>query len=337
MPKMFALGPGFERFRRGRLALANLRRLFRSAAQLPLLLLRKVQLNAPLPLTTPKSRFSHLPRIFLRASVLVLPIVLLVTFVMVRLSRHSESESTQVVYSSLATDWQSKLDAAATSVSRRPVFPYSVVPGGVRDSHELQAAASNDPVVAGHYSDFRIARARTLRLDRPVAMYVSYRRNNQVYWTRNRMVIPAGETLLSDGQNLARVRCANRLSPVAAKPVAAVDPATEELETPVFVPPLMASLLPGSEIGFFPEGAPAVGAVPGAAVVPSGPSTSSNTPPPPVFPPILGPGVPPFTPSTPPSGPPPPVVTPEPSSLVLLVTGVALAVLFAAIALRRNA
>jgi hypothetical protein len=331
---MFALGSRFEHFRRGRLVLDQLRQLFRSAAQLPFLLLRKVQLNPP---ARSKSRFSHLPRIFARAAALILPIVLLVTFLTARFIRHNASESTPVEYSSLATDWQSKLDVASASLSRRPVFPYSIVPGGVRDSRELQTAASNDPVVARHYSDFRIARAHTLRLERPVAMYVSYRRNSQVYWTRNRMVIPAGETLLSDGQNLARVRCANRLSPVAAKPVAAVEPTTEELETPVFVPPLMASLLPGNEIGFFSEGAPPVGAVPGAAVVPPGPSTSSNAPPPPpLFPPILPPGVPPFTPSTP-TNPPPPVVTPEPGSLVLLAAGAALTIFFAAIALRRNA
>ena len=38
-------------------------------------------------------------------------------------------------------------------------------------------------------------------------MYVSYRRNNQVFWTRHQMLIPAGETLLSDGENFVRVRC----------------------------------------------------------------------------------------------------------------------------------
>jgi PEP-CTERM motif. len=333
MPKMFSLSARSERFRRGRLAFAHLRQRFGSAAQLPLLIPRKVQLNPP---ARTKSRFSHLPRIFARAALLILPVVLLVTLLTLRAAHHEGQE--QATYSSLATDWQSFLEAASTSAAKRPVFPYSIVPGGVRDANELETAASNDSVVARHYSDFRIARAHTLRLNRPVAMFVSYRRNNQVYWTRNKMVIPGGETLISDGENLARVRCANRLSPVAAKPVAATDPSTEELETPVFVPPLLASLLPGNEIGFFPAGAPD-GAVPGLPAVPPGPagsSGSSGSPGSPVFPPILPPGVSPFTPTTPPTEP-PPVVTPEPGTFALLLAGAALVMLFAALALRRNA
>jgi hypothetical protein len=269
----------------------------------------------------------------------LLPALLLVAFFSIRAFRHSFHEEFPTQVSSLSASWQTSLDLSTRSLSQRPIFPYSIVPGGVRDAHELQKAAAVDSVVARHYSDFRIIQAHTLRLNRPLEMYVSYRKNNQVYWTKNRMLIPAGETLISDGENLARVRCANRLSPIAAKPVAASEPTTEELSDPTFVPPLLAQLLPGEGSEFFPSGPN--GGIPAGPLAAKGPGGASNTPGSPVLPPILGPGVPPLVPNTPVGpppnnpAPPPPVSTPEPSSFWMLATGVALAALFT-VFLRRN-
>jgi hypothetical protein len=220
---------------------------------------------------------------------------------------------------SLSTNWQTAIDTSAPVESRRTIFPYSVIPGGVRDARELASAASRDQLVADHYSGFNLSRAHTIRLDQPAAMYVSYRANNHIYWTRNRMVIPAGETLISDGENLARVRCGNRLSKIAALPVSAAEPPREQLENPDFIPPLLAELLPG-------EGAETLPGLPAALpILPPGPGGSapvSN-----IFPPILPPGV------TPPTGniipPPPPVATPEPASLMLLLAGALFGVIVA--------
>jgi hypothetical protein len=337
MRKMFPLRPFFDRFCRGELALPPFLEPFRSATQLPLHLVRKIQLPRPL---TAKSRFSHLPRIFARAALFLLPAVLLITFFSIRAFRHSFHEESPAQVSSLSGNWQTSLDLSTKSLLQRPIFPYSIVPGGVRDAHELQNAATGDAVVARHYSDFRIIRAHTLRLNRPLEMYVSYRKNNQVYWTKNRMLIPAGETLISDGENLARVRCANRLSPIAAKPVATSEPTTEELSEPTFVPPLLAQFLPGEGSGFFPSGPD--GGILAGPLAAKGPGGTSNSPGSPVLPPILGPGVPPLVPHSPVPPPPnnpvpsPPVSTPEPSSFWLLATGAALAALFTVFSLRRN-
>jgi hypothetical protein len=279
----------------------------------------------------PKSRYSHLPRIFARATLLTLPALLLVTFFSIRALRNNSSEQSLTQVPSLSADWQNSLSLSAASVSKRPVFPYSVIPGGVRDAHELQTAAAADPVVARHYSDFRITRARVIRLDRPQAMYVSYRRNNQVYWTKNKMVIPAGESLISDGENLARVRCANRLSPVAALPVAALDPTAEKLNSPEFVPPLFAEMLPGEETGIFPPGPEsAIGSAP--ASTPRVGFLGGGSP---FNPPLLNSSTPPSPGTQVP--PPPPVSTPEPSSLLLLAVSIAVVALFATFSLRRNA
>jgi len=301
-----------------------------------------------LSLVQPKNRFAHLPRVLGRALIAVVPAVLLVTFLVVYFSREATPSHVPIanIESNLTPETSAEISPAA--LSSRPVFPYSVVPGGVRDAQELQKAASSDPVVGKHYSDFRIGKARTIQLDRPVAMYVSYRRNNQVFWTRNKMMIPAGETLISDGANLARVRCGNRLSPVAALPVAATDPDKEELETPEFIPPMLAELLPGESVDMFPGGFGNSPGSPGGPGPSTAPASKPGSPYAPILPPLLGPGIPrtphspvppPLPPPLPPSLPPPPppyVKTPEPGSLSLLLAGAAFMAMLALITLRRN-
>lgn len=275
--------------------------------------------------TQPKNRFAHLPRVIGRALIGVIPAVLLVTFLVVHFSRHASPNRAPIAQVEFNLAPEVPTEVSPAGLSPRPVFPYSVVPGGVRDAQELQKAASSDPVVGKHYSDFHIGKARSIQLDRPVAMYVSYRRNNQVFWTRNKMMIPAGETLISDGENLARVRCGNRLSPVAEKPVAATDPDKAELETAEFIPPMLAELLPGDGVEMFP-GEPGAG---------PRPTPNNGSPSSPILPPFLGPGVSPHT-STIPVLPPPPVNAAEPGSLSLLFAGAVFFAVLVLLSLRQN-
>src|ERR1700719_3947668 len=168
---MFPLRLFFARFWRGRIATRLFLQRFRSAAQLPFSSSRNAMLPAP---AAPTSRYSHLPRIFARAAMLFVPLVVLGGFLAIKIVRYGSAELPQISADSLAADWQTSLDLSASSVAHRPVFPYSIVPGGVRDARELQSAASKDPVVAAHYSDFRMALSRAVRLDHPLEMYVSY-------------------------------------------------------------------------------------------------------------------------------------------------------------------
>lgn len=94
----------------------------------------------------------------------------------------------------------------------RPVFPYSVVPGGVYSAAELRFQESRDQVVNRHYAGFDVGNARTISFDRDIFLYASYRKHDQIFWTARKLRIPKGEVLLFDGANLARTRCGNRLS-----------------------------------------------------------------------------------------------------------------------------
>src|SRR5271167_4654421 len=63
--------------------------------------------------------------------------------------------------------------------SRKVVYPYSVIPGGIHSVEELRNAIARDPVVSAHYAAFRLANARIIRLDRNRKLHVSYRLGNK--------------------------------------------------------------------------------------------------------------------------------------------------------------
>jgi hypothetical protein len=254
---------------------------------------------------------------------ILVPAVLFVSVFALHVGSHKpESSAVYPPESTNYPEWLALLQTP-TEANIRPIYPYSIVPGGVRDAKELRAASAADHVVAQHYSNFKLAKARTIRLDHPLAMYVSFRRDNKVFWTRNRMIIPAGETLISDGENFARTRCANRLSKDPVKPVAESEPSAEELSDPSFAPPLIAGLVPSSATeSFLP---------PPTSPGPFGPPSGGSTLP--VLPPILLPGGRPITNS--PIVPPPPVNAPEPSSFSLLLAGIASLVLVTLLTHRR--
>ena len=118
-------------------------------------------------------------------------------------------------------------------MGNRPVYPYSVVPGGVRDARELKWAAQHDPVVASHYAGFDYDHARVVRLVLARTAYVSYRIGNKVYWTRHRVTLKKGETLITDGRMTARSRCANRVEEVPQQATSESEPPAAKFEEPI--------------------------------------------------------------------------------------------------------
>jgi hypothetical protein len=96
-------------------------------------------------------------------------------------------------------------------IENRPVYPYSVVSGGVKSASELKWMAQHDRVVASHYAGFDYDHARIVRLLLTRTAYVSYRIGDKVYFTRHRVTLKQGETLITDGKMTARTRCGNRV------------------------------------------------------------------------------------------------------------------------------
>lgn len=241
--------------------------------------------------------------------------------------RHVSPTAAAIPSRSVATEAAQPVLAGLPVKSGR-LFPYSVIPGGAHSLRELKNALAHDPVAAAHYAGFHVTRTRVIRVPRNELMYVSYRIGNQIYWTSKRLVIPGGETILSDGEHEARTRCGNRLSETPRLPVSAKEPSRAALNGP----PLPVVADPADPRELLPEVAllrPVD--LPGLAAVdpPGGPGGPTFIIPP-VVPILAGtPGDPLQNPSTPPT--PPVAPTPEPSSLLLFSAG-----LFGVFALRRK-
>jgi hypothetical protein len=203
----------------------------------------------------------------------------------------------------------------------RVVYPYSVIPGGIKSVEELKNAIAKDPVVSAHYATFHLSRARIIRLDRERSIHVSYRLGDHVYWTKRKLKLAKGETLITDGVHTARTRCGNLISSTVLPPVFPSEPTVREMDTPQ--DPRETDF----QIGSGPQPGPPVTQTPGSG----GPPVENGSPPPgngdgPI---IFGPPGPPASSPTPPT--PIPVGVPEPTTPVLLLTG-----LFALVLLRRR-
>jgi hypothetical protein len=143
--------------------------------------------------------------------------------------------------------------------SLRPVYPYSVIPGGVYSREELIRARATDRLVHDHYADFNFAAAHLVTTAEDRFAYVSYRLGGRLLWTAHKLRIPKGETLLTDGVNFCRTRCGNRLSAVPHRETIAMEPSERLLNLPNFTPLLWARNL--IELGNSPtveDGTPVV-------------------------------------------------------------------------------
>ena len=137
------------------------------------------------------------------------------------------------------------------------IYPYSVVPGGIKDPDDLRYAALRDYVVRGHYAGFDYGRAQLVRVATPREVYLSYRVRDSVFWTRRRVRLHIGELLLTDGKITARARCGNQISDTAKPEISKEEPQEDVLDVRVaaleagpsfpFRPLLPAVDLPGGQ------------------------------------------------------------------------------------------
>jgi hypothetical protein len=114
---------------------------------------------------------------------------------------------------------------APVAVSVRPVYRHSVVPGGVRSPGEVENVIQRDQVVAAHYKGINPQLLRNERLQKPLLAHVSYRLGDKVYWTKNRVQLPANEPVMTDGTATIRERCGNLISMEPLAPVSEEEPA----------------------------------------------------------------------------------------------------------------
>ncbi len=205
---------------------------------------------------------------------------------------------------------------------RRRLYPYSVVPGGVESAAELRNAISRDPLVAQLYASFDLSRAHIVRLTHDREVYVSYRYDGKIYWTKKRLLLRAGETVITEGKETGRTRCGNRVSETPMQPVRQNEPPNAAVNTPVNAPTYAGAEAPATELAentdtlpLLPVGSPSLDPDGRMPLIPQTPPSPTVIPPP--FFPLVGGGPPSFPNVTPP----PPVAAPEPGELLLLAIG----------------
>jgi hypothetical protein len=217
---------------------------------------------------------------------------------------------------------------AAKAEPEGVVYSYSVIPGGVTSAQKLRVALQHDPIAAAHYSDFHVESAYVVRLARDRKVHVSYRLGDRIFWTKKEVTLRAGETLLSDGEHLARTRCGNRIAAVPDGPTSPLEPPVEVIDRPVFPhpPAITTDAIPAAPI-WSDQSTPillAYGGVPVGGAPAGGPP---YLPPVPIGAPCCGastnptkgggsqpPSPPPSSPQPPPPGAPLPPPVPPPNS-----------------------
>ena len=137
----------------------------------------------------------------------------------------------------------------------KKVYEYSLIPGGVENASAFRVFRATDKVLLQHFRNIGDELVSTT-LSKDKRMYTSYRVRDSIYWTKNRVLVHAGEALLTDGRSLVRSRCGNRLSDSPHTPVQAVQPPaittdgfTVEvaMETPPpLIPEIEAPFVPGA-------------------------------------------------------------------------------------------
>ena len=151
--------------------------------------------------------------------------------------------------------------ASAEFASSRPVYRYSVVPGGTHSPGELRDAIEKDAVVAAHYEKLDQSRLRAEVVPSDRYVHVSYRKGDRVYWSSKKVLLRKGETILTDGTTQVRARCGNCIAEQPAGPTSAEEPDVVEFDRLVDSHPS-----PGS----VPSSAPGVALVPGTEPRPEG-------------------------------------------------------------------
>ena len=109
--------------------------------------------------------------------------------------------------------------------------------GGSRRSRERRRTAAGHgarSVVAREFQGFDFQRAHLVQVSEKQSMHVAYRMGDKVYWTRKKVALHPGETLISDGKIVARTRCGNRIAMAPLGPPAIVEPVEADFNEPLF-------------------------------------------------------------------------------------------------------
>jgi hypothetical protein len=172
-------------------------------------------------------------------------VLLLAGLVFTGCTRSSTSSSSKPSAGHAASDaslngdgrsWENSAHLQTASMkppTTHPVYPFSLVSGGVYSASDLARALATSNSLRAHYANFDFKHVRLIRIQNDTPAFVSYRKDGKIFWTKHKLTLRAGELVLADGRYLVRARCANQISFAPQEPV---DPIPSDVEQRIDVP-----------------------------------------------------------------------------------------------------
>jgi hypothetical protein len=142
----------------------------------------------------------------------------------------SAMRSAPVIHHSLPPSHSRALASLIPTVLvKYPVYPHSIVPGGIHDAADLEVAYRGGFLPA----DFDMKAARFTRISKALCTYVTFRdKDGEVVWSKHELCLREGELAITDGKYTILARCGNRIA-ATVPPNAPVRTIPIDLDVPV--------------------------------------------------------------------------------------------------------
>jgi hypothetical protein len=145
------------------------------------------------------------------------------------MQRYQSAERDIRVYYEVAAPEVTHAPIVVKHTTSHPVYSYSLIPGGVENVDDFCEQIQFDEAFAG----FDCSKAHEIATPRDMHVFMTFRKNGHVRWTRKPVLVKGGERVYTDGTRSFLARCANQISFVPMQPSMDIDHA--QLETPAAV------------------------------------------------------------------------------------------------------
>jgi len=126
---------------------------------------------------------------------------------------------------------QSKPAAAPVAHASYRPLNLALLAGGFTSIEEFQQRVANDPVLHSFYGSCPDSKASMRPLPDDILVFVTFRRGNEIHWTRRPMLIHAGEYVLTLCGKTVLARCGNLISWSPMQPSEDVPPSLLDIPT----------------------------------------------------------------------------------------------------------
>ncbi len=107
--------------------------------------------------------------------------------------------------------YEPRLEASEAARGERPWYGLCAR-YAVNSVEDFRREVAAQPLLTRHFADFDWGSARLLALDQTLTSHVSYVTDDRIAWTRGRLTLKAGETVITDGATTVRTFCCNEIT-----------------------------------------------------------------------------------------------------------------------------